>query len=73
MRSTKILGGMSEGNRLIWISRRRWEDNTKKDFQVVCEGVDWIHLPQDRVQWQAVGQYLLNIRVAMKAGYFLIR
>jgi hypothetical protein len=28
-----------------------------------CEGVDWIHLAQDRVQWQAVVNTVMNPRV----------
>jgi len=32
----------------------RWEDNFKLDLmEVGWEGVDWIHLAQDRDQWQA--------------------
>jgi len=30
-------------------SRRRWEDNVKMDLREIgWEGVDWIHLPQDK-------------------------
>jgi hypothetical protein len=29
-----------------------WEDNIKGDLtETGCEGVDWIQLAQDRVQW----------------------
>jgi len=33
-------------------TRRRWEDNIKMNVaEISYEGVDWIHLPQDGVQW----------------------
>jgi len=35
------------------------------------EGVDWIHLAQDRDQWRAVVNTLMNLRVPLKAGNFL--
>jgi hypothetical protein len=29
-----------------------WEDNIKMYLkETVCEGVDWIHMAQDREQW----------------------
>jgi hypothetical protein len=40
------------------------EDNTKVDVREMgCEGVDWIKLIQDRVQWWAVVVILMNFRV----------
>jgi hypothetical protein len=32
--------------------------------------VDWIHLVQNRDQWQAVVNTVLNLRVPLKAGNF---
>jgi hypothetical protein len=30
-----------------------WEDNVKMDLnEIGMQGVDWIHLPQDRDQWR---------------------
>jgi hypothetical protein len=35
--------------------RCRWKDNIRMDLREIgCEGVDWIHLAQDRNQWLAV-------------------
>jgi len=35
--------------------RRRWEDNVGMDImEMGWEGVDWMHLAQDRNQWRAV-------------------
>jgi hypothetical protein len=32
----------------------RWNDNIKMNFKEVgCENVNWIHMAQDRVHWQA--------------------
>jgi hypothetical protein len=45
----KILVGTPEGKRPPGRSRRRREDNIKIDLmEIVLEGVDWIHLAQDR-------------------------
>jgi len=36
-------------------SRHRWEDNIKMDLaEMGWEGVNWMHLTQDRDQWRAV-------------------
>jgi hypothetical protein len=39
--------------------------------EVVWEGVDWIHLAQDRDQWWAVVNTVMNPRVPNKARKFL--
>jgi hypothetical protein len=34
---------------------RRWEDNIRMDLrEIVSEGVDWIHLAQDRDKWRTL-------------------
>jgi hypothetical protein len=46
-----ILVGKSEGKRPLGIPRRRWEDITRTDLREIrWEGVDWLHLVQDRDQ-----------------------
>jgi hypothetical protein len=35
------------------------------------EGVDWIHLVQDRAQWQALVDIIMNLQVQYKSGNFL--
>jgi hypothetical protein len=40
---------------------RRWEDNIR--IEVGWEGVDWIHLAQDRDQWVAVMNMIMNFWV----------
>jgi hypothetical protein len=44
----------SEGKRSLGRPRRRWEDNIRMDLRETgWEDVDWIHLAQDRDQWEA--------------------
>jgi hypothetical protein len=43
-----------EGKRPDGRPRRRWEDNIKMNLRKVAwEGVDWIHLAENRDQWRA--------------------
>jgi len=49
--SYKIPVGKPEGNRLLVRTRHRWEDNIiTNPREIRWEGVDWIHLAQDRDQ-----------------------
>jgi hypothetical protein len=46
---------------LLW---RRWEDNIKMDLREVgIDGANWMQLAQDRVQWQAFVNTVMNLRV----------
>jgi hypothetical protein len=57
-----ILVGKSEGKRLLARPRCTWEDNIRMDLQEIgCEGVDWMHLTQDRDQWQAHVNTVMNL------------
>jgi hypothetical protein len=41
-----------------------WEYNIKMDSRELrYDDVDWIHLPQDRDQWQELLNTVLNLRV----------
>jgi hypothetical protein len=52
-----------EMKRAFWIASRTWEDNITIDLkETVCEGVDWIRLAQDRVQWMAFVRSVMNLR-----------
>jgi len=60
----KILFGNPEGKRLLGRPRSRWEDNVRMDVREVgWEGVDWMHLAQDRDQWQALVNTVMNLQV----------
>jgi len=49
MNAHSILVGKPEGKRPFGSSRHRWEDNIRMDLRETgCEGVDWIHVAQDR-------------------------
>jgi hypothetical protein len=48
-----IFVGKSEGKRSLGRPRYWWGDNIGMDLKEIGrEGVDWIHLAQDRVQWR---------------------
>jgi hypothetical protein len=43
-------------------SRRRWEDDIKIDCgEVGWSGVDWIDLAEDREQWGALVNMVMNL------------
>jgi hypothetical protein len=45
--------------------RLRWEDNIKLDLREMrIDGVNWIRLAQDRVQWWAFVNTVMNLRVS---------
>jgi hypothetical protein len=47
-----------------WKPRRRWEDNIRMDLrETVWEGVDWMHLVQNRDQWRTLVITVMNLRV----------
>jgi hypothetical protein len=59
-----ILVGVHEGKRAFGRPRHRWDDNIRMDHREIrWEGVDWIHLAQDRNQWQVVVNAVMNFRV----------
>jgi hypothetical protein len=44
--------------------RRRWVDNIKMDLREIgWDGVGWIDLAQDRDQWRALVNTVMNLRV----------
>jgi hypothetical protein len=60
----KVLVGRPEGKRPPGRPRRRWEDNIKMDLtEIGIDGANWIRLAQDRVQWSAFVNTVMNLRV----------
>jgi hypothetical protein len=60
----RVLVGRLEGKRPLGRRRRRWEDNIKMDLgEIGIDGANWIRLAQDRVQWRAFMNTVLNLRV----------
>jgi hypothetical protein len=59
----KILVGKPKRNKPLKRPRRRWEDNIRMDLtEIGWEGVDWIHLAQDRDQWRVIVNTVMNFR-----------
>jgi hypothetical protein len=60
----KILARKPEGRNQLKRLRRRWKVNIRIEIREVgWEGVDWIHLTQERDQWQAVMNMVMNLWV----------
>jgi hypothetical protein len=60
----RILAGNPEGKRLLGRPRRGWVDNIKMDLrEIEWDGMDWIDLAQDRDQWRALVNEVMNLMV----------
>jgi hypothetical protein len=60
----RILVGKPEGKRPLRRLRHRWVDNIKMDLREIgWVGVDCIDMAQDRDEWRAVVNTVLNLRV----------
>jgi hypothetical protein len=60
----RILMRTPEGKIPLGRPRRRWVDNNKIDLtEIGWDGVDWIELAQDRDQWRARVNTVMNLRV----------
>jgi hypothetical protein len=59
-----ILVEKTEGKRPLGRPRRKWENDIRMGLrEIVWEGVDWKHLAQERVQWRAVVNMIMNLQV----------
>jgi hypothetical protein len=68
----RILLGKPEVKRSLRRPRSRWVDNIKMDLrEIEWNGMDWIDLAQDRDQWKALVNTVMNLRVPLHAGNFL--
>jgi hypothetical protein len=67
-----FLFGKSEGKGLLGRSRRRLNDDIRMDLtEIGRKGADSIHLAQDRNQWRALVNMVINFLVPKKARNFL--
>jgi len=60
IRNAYILVGKLEGKKSLGRPRLRWEDNIRMDLR---EGLDWMHLAQDRDKWRAVLNTVMNLKI----------
>jgi hypothetical protein len=59
-----ILVGKREGKRPLGRPRRMWLDNIEMDLREIgWDGMDLIDLAQDRDQWRAYVNAVMNLRV----------
>jgi hypothetical protein len=62
--ASKILTRKPEGKMPLEGSRRIREDNIKIDLRETgWDGVDWIHLAQEKYRWRALMNTVMNLRV----------
>jgi transposase len=60
----RILVENPEGKRPLGRPRRRWVDNIEMDIREIGrDGMGWIDLAQDRYQWRALVNAVMNFRV----------
>jgi hypothetical protein len=60
----KVLVRKSEGKRPLGRPRYKWGNDVRMDLREIgWEGVDWMHLAQDRDQWQALVNTVMNLHV----------
>jgi hypothetical protein len=59
----RLLVGKPEGS-FLGRPRRRWVNNIKMDLREVgWDGMDWIDLAQDRDEWRALVNTVMNLGV----------
>jgi hypothetical protein len=64
-----ILVGKPEGKRLLGSPRRRWVDIIKIDLiETGWYCMEWIDLAQDRDQWRALVNTVINLRIRTMLG-----
>jgi hypothetical protein len=57
----RVLVARPEGKRPLERPRRRWEDNIRREIGI--NRANWIQLAQDRVQWRACVNTVMNFEV----------
>jgi hypothetical protein len=60
----RTLVEMSDGKRPLGRPRRRWVDDITVDLREIgWDGVEWIDMAEDRDQWRALVNTVLNLQV----------
>ena len=66
-----ILVKKPEEKKSVGRTMHMWKDNIKVDLKGIrWDSMDWIHLAQDRDQWQAVMNIVMNLWVTPNSGIF---
>jgi hypothetical protein len=61
----RVLVGRPKCKRPLGRPRHRWEDNSKLGLREIgVDGTNWIQLAQNRVQWWASVNTVMNLRVS---------
>jgi hypothetical protein len=69
----KLLVGKQEGKRPLGRPRHRWVDNIKMDLaEKECGSVDWIGVAQDRENWRALLNAVMNFRILKMLGNYRV-
>jgi hypothetical protein len=64
MNPYRTLVGKPEEKRPLGTRKHRWVDNIKMDLREMgWGGISWINLAQDRDQWRALVNTVMNLRV----------
>jgi hypothetical protein len=59
----RILVGKPEGKKSLGRPKRSWVNNIRMDLREIrWGGMHWIHLAQDRNQWRALVNLVMNLR-----------
>jgi hypothetical protein len=67
----RVLVGRPKGKRPLGRPRHRWEDNIKMDLREIgINGANWIWLAQNRVQWWAFVNMVMNLWVPSESRIF---
>jgi len=61
--SYKVLVRKSQEKSSLGRPMHTWEDNIKIDLRESYKGMEWIHLAQDMVKWQALVNMIMNLWV----------
>jgi hypothetical protein len=60
----RVLVGRPKGKRPVGRPKHRWEDNIKLNLREIgIDGTNWIRLAQDRVQWWAFVNMVMDLQV----------
>jgi hypothetical protein len=60
----RILVAKPEGKRPLGRQRHRWVNNIKMDLREIgWDGLDWTDMAQNRDQWRALVNMVLNLQV----------